>query len=258
MTNPLMMNAVVVAALMLIIWISSIVWRNASIVDAFWGAGFVLISWTTYGIADLPQRSLLLPVLTTIWGVRLSIFLAWRNWGLPEDYRYRSMRDKHGSRFWLVSLLTVFVLQGIVMWIVSLPLQTSGRMAGGNTGLVVVGVLVWLTGFLFESVGDWQLARFRSVPSNNGLVMDCGLWRYTRHPNYFGDFCIWWGLFIVSRQHSAPAWSVAGPILMSILLIKFSGVALLEKRLAKMKPGYVEYVAATSAFLPLPPRKPRK
>ena len=258
MTSPLMMNALVVAALMLTIWIGSIVWRNASFVDAFWGAGFVLIAWTTYGIADLPQRSLLLPVLTTIWGVRLSLFLAWRNWGLPEDYRYRSMRDKHGSRFWLVSLLTVFVLQGLVMWIVSLPLQTSGPMIGGSTGLVVVGVLLWLIGILFESVGDWQLARFRSVPSNKGAVLDRGLWRYTRHPNYFGDFCVWWGLFVVSLQHGAPAWSAVGPVLMAVLLMKFSGVALLEKRLGKSKPDYAEYVAATSAFFPLLRRKRRK
>jgi steroid 5-alpha reductase family enzyme len=258
MTNPLMVNGVVVTLLMLTIWIGSILCRNASIVDAFWGAGFVLIAWTTFWITSPSQRSLLLPVLTTIWGMRLSLFLTWRNWGLPEDFRYRSMRDKHGSRFWLVSLLTVFVLQGLVMWIVSLPLQTSGPMAEGRTGLVVVGVLLWLLGILFEGVGDWQLARFRSVAGHQGSVLDRGLWRYTRHPNYFGDFCVWWGLLIVSLQHGAPAWSAVGPIVMSTLLMKFSGVALLEKSLKRAKPDYAAYVAATNAFFPWLPRNRRK
>jgi steroid 5-alpha reductase family enzyme len=255
MTNPLLINAGVVTLLMLTIWISSILCRNASIVDAFWGFGFVVVAWTTFLMTNPQQRSVLLPVLTTIWGLRLSLFLAWRNWGLPEDFRYRSMRDKHGSRFWLVSLLTVFVLQGIVMWIVSLPLQTSGAMREGSTALVAIGVLLWLIGILFEGIGDWQLARFRSVASNKGLVLNRGLWRYTRHPNYFGDFCVWWGLFIVCLQHGAPVWSVVGPIVMSILLMKFSGVALLEKSLKKAKPDYAEYVASTNAFFPWLPRK---
>ena len=255
MTNPLLINAVVVTLLMLTLWIGSILCRNASIVDAFWGLGFVLVVWTTFWMTDPLQRAPLLPVLTTIWGMRLSLFLAWRNWGLPEDFRYRSMRDKHGSRFWLVSLLTVFVLQGLVMWIVSLPLQTSGPMAEENNGLLLIGVLLWLIGILFEAVGDWQLARFRSVATNRGSVLDRGLWRYTRHPNYFGDFCVWWGLFIVSQQHSAPLWSVVGPIVMSMLLMKFSGVALLEKSLKKAKPDYAAYVASTNAFFPWPPRK---
>ena len=255
MTNPLLVNGFVVTLLMLTIWIGSILCRNAGIVDAFWGFGFVLVAWTTFLITNPQQRSLLLPVLTTIWGMRLSLFLAWRNWGLPEDFRYRSMRDKHGARFWLVSLLTVFVLQGLVMWIVSLPLQTSGAMTHGSNTLVVIGVLLWLIGIVFEGVGDWQLARFRSVASHKGSVLNRGLWRYTRHPNYFGDFCVWWGLFIVCLQHGAPVWSVVGPTVMSMLLMKFSGVGLLEKSLKKSKPDYAEYVAATNAFFPWLPRK---
>jgi len=255
MTNPLLVNGVVVTLLMLTIWIGSILCRNAGIVDACWGFGFVLVAWTTFLMTNPQQRSVLLPVLTTIWGMRLSLFLAWRNWGQPEDFRYRSMRDKHGPRFWLVSLLTVFVLQGLVMWIVSLPLQTSGAMINGSNTLVVVGVLLWLIGIVFEAVGDWQLARFRSEASHKGSVMNRGLWRYTRHPNYFGDFCVWWGLFIVCLQHGAPVWSVVGPTVMSILLMKFSGVGLLEKSLKKSKPDYAEYVAATNAFFPWLPRK---
>lgn len=254
MTNPLLINAGVVTVLMLIIWIGSILCRNASVVDAFWGFGFVLVAWSTFWMTNAQQRSILLPVLTTVWGMRLSLFLTWRNWGLPEDFRYRSMRDKHGARFWLVSLLTVFVLQGLVMWIVSLPLQTSGAMREGSTALTAIGVLLWLIGIVFEGAGDWQLARFRSIAGNKGLVLNRGLWRYTRHPNYFGDFCVWWGLFIVCLQHGAPVWSAAGPIVMSILLMKFSGVALLEKSLKKAKPDYAEYVAATNAFFPWLPR----
>ena len=255
MTNPLVMNAGIVTILMLTIWIGSIRCRNASIVDAFWGLGFVLVVWTTFLMTNPQQRSLVLPVLTTLWGVRLSLFLAWRNWGLPEDFRYRSMRDKHGPRFWLVSLLTVFVLQGLVMWIVSLPLQTSRSLEAGNIGLLGSGVLLWLIGIVFEAVGDWELAKFRSIAAHKGSVLDRGLWRYTRHPNYFGDFCAWWGLFIVSRQHGAPVWSVVGPLVMSILLLKFSGVALLEKSLKKAKPDYAAYVASTNAFFPWLPRK---
>lgn len=254
MSDILTWNAVVVAVLMLSTWLLSIAVRNASIVDIVWGLGFILIGWTTWLNAPSGNRSLILPILTTIWGLRLSLYLAWRNHGRPEDFRYRAMRDRHGSRFWLVSLSTVFSLQGTVMWVVSLPLQTSACSAPQTSWLVSVGSLIWLIGLFFETVGDWQLAKFRADPENQGTVLDRGLWRYTRHPNYFGDFCVWWGVFVIAIGCGAPTFSVVGPVLMSILLLKVSGVSLLEKTLVNSRPGYSEYVRQTSSFFPMPRR----
>ncbi len=249
-----MWNAVVVAALMLLTWLLSIAVRNVSIVDIVWGLGFILIAWTTWINSPPDNRSLLLPVLTTIWGLRLSLYLASRNHGRPEDFRYRAMRDHHGDRFWRVSLLTVFTLQGSVMWVVGLPIQASECSPPESWWLVSVGLLMWLIGLLFETVGDWQLAKFRANPKNQGTVLDRGLWRYTRHPNYFGDFCVWWGVFAIAVGCGAAIASVVGPVLMSILLTKVSGVGLLEKTLVDSRPGYTDYVRRTSSFFPLPRR----
>lgn len=254
MNNILAWNAAVVAVLMLSTWLLSLAVRNASIVDIVWGLGFILIAWTTWINASPDNRSLLLPVLTTIWGLRLSLYLAWRNHGRPEDFRYQSMRNHHGDRFWLVSLLTVFTLQGTVMWVVGLPIMTSESALPVSGWLVNIGVLIWFIGLFFETVGDWQLAKFRADPKNQGTVLDRGLWRYTRHPNYFGDFCVWWGVFVVALGCGAAPWSVVGPILMSILLVKVSGVSLLEKTLVNSRPGYSDYVRQTSSFFPLPRR----
>jgi steroid 5-alpha reductase family enzyme len=190
-------------------------------------------------------------LLTTIWGTRLSGYLARRNLGKGEDYRYVKMREKHGSRFPIVSLLTVFGLQGLIMLIVSLPLQTGMTVEAPTTlGLLAcIGCAVWLIGFAFEAGGDWQLARFKADESNRGKVLDSGFWRYTRHPNYFGDFMIWWGVFLISFGTGAAWWSAIGPAVMSFFLIKVSGVAMLEKTLKK-KPGYADYIAKTNAFFP--------
>ncbi|MEQ9410267.1 MAG: DUF1295 domain-containing protein [Fuerstiella sp.] len=256
MTETLLPNAAVVSILMLTMWAVSVAMKNVAIVDCIWGLGFVLLAWTTWFLTTTPRTFPILAVLTTVWGLRLSLFLLWRNWGKPEDYRYREMRDKHGDRFWLVSLVTVFGLQGVVMWIVALPLQTGGwQVIDDSAPVFAAGIMVWLTGLIFESVGDWQLAAFRNRPDNQGKVMNRGLWRYTRHPNYFGDFCVWWGLFLVSVSSGAPFWSAMGPAVMSVLLLRFSGVRLLEKSLTENKPGYADYMRQTSAFFPLPPRK---
>jgi len=254
MTEILLWNAAVVATLMTVTWLTSLALHNASIVDIIWGLGFVAIAWTTWMITPADNRSMLLPILTTVWGTRLSGHLAWRNHGQPEDFRYRSMRERHGKRFWWVSAITVFLLQGIVMWIVSLPIQASECGSYQNQALALFGCAVWLVGFFFESVGDLQLARFRADPENSNSVMDQGLWRFTRHPNYFGDFCVWWGIFLIAYGCSAAIWSVASPVVMSILLMKFSGVALLEKTLVSRREGYAEYVRRTSAFFPMPVR----
>lgn len=255
--DVLLANATVIAIAVLSLWVVSLVVRNASIVDIFWGFGFVLVAWTSFAIADGAfDRQVLLAVLTTIWGLRLTAYLAWRNLGKGEDYRYVAMRQRWGKRFPLVSLGTVFVLQGTLMWLVSLPIQV-GQVPQSPDGLIwldIIGIVFWGTGIFFESVGDIQLARFKRNPANVGRVMDQGLWRYTRHPNYFGDFMVWWGIYLIAAESGAGAWGFVGPVLMTILLVKVSGAGLLEKDIGQRRPGYAEYVRRTSGFLPRPPR----
>jgi steroid 5-alpha reductase family enzyme len=196
-------------------------------------------------------------------GPAARLYLAWRNLGHGEDPRYRAMRERIGERFGLVSLATVFGFQGLLVCLVSLPLQAGLRAPAldGVTILQVLGVLCWSVGLLFETVGDWQLARFRASPANAGAVMDRGLWRYTRHPNYFGDFMVWWGLYLVAVSDLAGlralGWTAVGPAIMTFLLLRVSGVPLLERPLKQRRPGYEAYVRRTSAFFPWPPRAAR-
>ncbi len=250
-------SAIAVTILMMLVWLESLRRGDVSIVDCVWGLGFAVVSWAAYWCAtDRSGVNILLPALTTVWGVRLSAYLTWRNHGKPEDYRYRAMREKWGDSFPLVSLFTVYGLQGVVMWIVSLPIQVGTVSATQlTTSLLVAGISLWAVGLLFETIGDWQLARFKSDPENQGRVLDTGLWRYTRHPNYFGDAVVWWGLSLVAYSTSGAWWTVVGPIAMTILLMKVSGVTLLEESLHKTKPGYESYAARTNAFFPGPPRR---
>ena len=252
--------AVAVAALMVGTWLVSLVLRNASIVDITWGLGFVLVAWVSALRADAASGAAsVLVAMVTVWGLRLAVYLFWRNHGNGEDYRYVAMRRRWGKRFWLISLATVFVLQGALMWIVSLPVQVAhvgdardGALAGVA---LVIGLALYAIGLLFEVVGDAQLARFKADPTNEGKVMRSGLWRYTRHPNYFGDACVWWGVGIVAQAVTGTWWALLGPLVMNILLLRVSGVALLERSLRKRKPDYAEYVRTTSAFVPRPPRQ---
>jgi steroid 5-alpha reductase family enzyme len=246
------------AAAMLALWLLSLALRDASIVDVFWGLGFVLVAWLGFGLADghAPRR-LLVAVLVTLWGVRLAGYLAWRNAGSGEDYRYRAMRRRHGGRFRWVSLFTVFGLQGVLLWVVSLPVQIAqaSPLPERLTWLDLLGGGLWLAGFLFESIGDWQLARFKADPRNRGKVLDRGLWAWTRHPNYFGDFLVWWGLSAFALATPGGGWTLVGPLVMSVLLMKVSGVALLERGQLARKPDYADYVARTPAFFPRPPSR---
>ena len=256
METVLLTNLVVVAAAMLLLWIAGLILRDVSIVDQFWGAGFVLVSWlSVWTSGESSLRVFLLVAMVTLWGLRLSAYLAWRNWGKPEDYRYAAMRERHGRRFAIVSLVTIFGLQGALVWIISLPIQVGVvRPSGWHVG-VAVGVILWATGLFFEAVGDSQLARFKANPANRGQVMDRGLWRYTRHPNYFGDFLVWWGLYLVAVEPASWWWTIPGPLLMSFLLLRVSGVRLLESSLRSRVAGYEEYQRITSAFFPLPPKR---
>lgn len=252
LSQTLLANLGVIVLAMCALWIVSLVRRDASIVDPFWGTGFASVAWLSLWLNRPPvSRALLLAGLTTIWGARLSLFLLWRNWGHREDRRYAAMRASHGPRFWWVSLGTVFLLQGKILCFVSLPIQVAAvnLLPAPFGGLDALGVFVWAVGFIFESAGDWQLARFQADPNNAGQVLDRGLWRYTRHPNYFGDFCVWWGLFLIAAAGGAW-WTIGSPLVMSGLLLYVSGVRLLESTIAERRPDYASYKARTNAFVP--------
>ncbi|CAB4883498.1 unannotated protein [freshwater metagenome] len=257
MGHALLVSAIAILALMLSTWLLSIIVKNASIVDIVWGLGFVMVAWVARFSADGDSaRQWLLVAMVSVWGLRLSGYLFWRNHGKGEDFRYRAMRRHYGARFGLISLATVFGLQGVLMFVVSLPVQLGQADATPKLGVIAyVGVAVWLVGLFFEVVGDAQLARFKANPANAGTVMSTGLWRYTRHPNYFGDACVWWGIGIVAAETGSGAWGLIGSLLMTVLLRRVSGVTLLEKSLVKRREGYVEYVARTSPFVPRPPKK---
>lgn len=239
-----------------LLWVASLAVRDASIVDRFWGIAFLLVATTasaaTEGSSD---RAHLVTVLVAVWGLRLSLHITARNLGRGEDPRYRAMRRQWGERFPLVSLATVFGLQAAIAWIVSLPLQAAiAAPTPEDLGAFdLLGVLVWGAGFAFEAAGDWQLARFRDNRRNRGRVLNTGLWRYSRHPNYFGDALQWWGIWLFAAATGAW-WTAVGPALMTFLLRRVSGVTMLEKGLHRSRPGYADYVRRTSAFVPMPPR----
>jgi len=249
---------VVIMLLMTILWIVSIIIINVSIVDLFWGFGFVITSifYFIYTEGSDPRKIILI-ILVAIWGVRLSAYLAWRNIGKGEDFRYKEFRKKYGEkRYWWISFFQTFLLQGVLMWLISLPLlgaQYYGQI--NHIGVLdMAGIVFWLIGFCFEAGGDFQLSKFKANSSNKGKVLDSGFWRYTRHPNYFGDSAVWWGygLICIAAGSYIP---VIGTILMTALIIKVSGVALLEKSLKETKPQYKEYIEKTSPFLPWFPKK---
>ena len=248
-----------VVLFMTAVWLVSVVRRDASIVDIAWGPGFLVAAWA-YRLAagdEATPRQLVVLGLLHVWGLRLALHLLRRNWGHPEDRRYRRMRERSGGSFWWASLFKVFWLQAVVAWIVSAPVGVvllSGAPAalGGLDGLAIAMVVV---GLVFEAGGDWQLGRFRRDPANRGRVCDVGLWRYTRHPNYFGDALAWWGLYAFAAATPGGWWSAVGPLLMTVLLVRVSGVAMLEPDLRRSKPGYAAYVARTSSFFPWPPRR---
>ena len=250
---------VTIACLMLATWSVSLLRRDASIVDITWGLGFVLVAWAAKFVSGAAGAgNWLLLVMVTVWGLRLAGYLAKRNLGKGEDFRYRAMRRKHGERFAIVSLYTVFGLQGALMFIVSLPVTLGQRETDSGAGFIaLLGFIVWAIGLYFEAVGDAQLAKFKRDPRNEGQIMDQGLWALTRHPNYFGDSLVWWGLAIVGASQGAGLWAFLGALVMTVLLVRVSGAAMLDRLLAKRKPGYAEYMERTSGFIPLPRRSGR-
>jgi steroid 5-alpha reductase family enzyme len=240
-----------------LVWMLSVRLRDASIADVGWGLGFVLLAWLYLARSPEPTpRSWLTAALITIWGLRLSTHIFRRNRGRGEDPRYQAMRAAHGPAFWWRSLFTVFWLQGTLLWFIAVPLLIAVGASGpaALTALDALGVLCFAVGLAFEVVGDHQLARFRADASNHGAVLERGLWRYTRHPNYFGDAMLWWGMYAIAAATPGGWLTILSPALMTLLLMRVSGVTLLERTLTASKPGYRAYIARTPAFFPWFPR----
>jgi steroid 5-alpha reductase family enzyme len=248
----------VIMTVMSLLWLISVIIKNASIVDIFWGFGFVLASAFYFlKTGDANPRKIVIVTFVTIWGLRLSGYLAWRNLGKGEDFRYRNFRKNYGeNRYWWISFFQVFLLQGTLMWLISSPLLGAQyNSAAKNLNIFdYTGITIWFIGFLFEAGGDFQLARFKSDPSNKGKILNTGFWRYTRHPNYFGDSAVWWGYGLISIAAGSYL-AALGSVLMTALIIKISGVALLERSLKEQKPQYLEYTKRTSAFIPWFPKR---
>lgn len=235
-------------------WLLSLLRNNVTHVDSMWSLFFLLICYLNITSSNgFNDRNILLFILVLIWSLRLSFYLTWRNWGPHEDHRYLAIRNNNAPHFWLKSLYIVFCLQAVLAWIVSLPLlgvSLSERPLGWIDG---VGVLLWAIGLFWQTIGDWQLTRFKANPANQGAVLDTGLWKFSRHPNYFGEACIWWGFYLLAVSAGAW-WSVIGPLLMTLLLLKVSGVALLEKDIGERRPAYQDYIQRTNAFIPWWPK----
>lgn len=258
----LVVNAVILAACFVLLWAACLKGKDVTPVDSFWAFGMVLMAATSFVLADgLQERKLLLLVLCAAWGLRLGSYMLWRWRQHGTDRRYAALLGKaEANRNWSfakASGLLVFATQAPMLFIVSLPVQLGmvadapplGTLAWAGAGLALFGIL-------FETIGDAQLVRFKSDPANAGKVIQSGLWRYTRHPNYFGDACAWWGMFLVAAETGPGLWSVIGPILLTWTLARWSGAPTVERKMQKTKPEYADYMARTSGFFPLPPRRP--
>ena len=260
MISIILMNGLATVAIMILLWIVSRQLQDVSIVDIYWGPGFAVIAaLTLYQAPALSLHNILLTGISVLWGLRLGGYLLIR-WTQKEgeDPRYATMRRNRSPNFELKSLWIVFLFQSLVMWLVSFPIQFGIGASTGNTAIyaLAAGLGLFAIGFFFEAVGDAQLARFRADPANKGKVMDRGLWAWTRHPNYFGDAVIMWSLYIVAVAGTPGIWwTIFAPIVMTYFLLRVSGVAMMEKGLNKTKPEYADYVARTSVFIPLPPKR---
>jgi len=240
-----------------LVWLVSLWRRDASLADPAWGFGFVAMAALAWNATPVPSpRGRLLFALIAVWGIRLGVYLLWRNLGHGEDRRYRAMREYHGHAFWWRSWFTVFAFQSLLLWWVGLPVQVAMQHGGGDLFQAsdLLFLPLWGLGLFWETVADWQLARFQANPANAGQVLDRGLWHYSRHPNYFGDFCVWWALYGLSGPAGAW-WTVLSPLTMSLLLLFVSGVRLTESTIQSRRPGYAEYQRRTNAFFPGPPRR---
>ena len=256
--NIFLQAALLIWILVTLLWLWSVLIKNVSIVDIFWGFGFVVVNtFYVFNLEEINPRNWLLLILVAVWGLRLTIYLAIRNIGKGEDYRYQQFRKDYGEdRYWWFSYFQVFLLQGGLILIVSLPLmgvhlsETSGTLIW----LDYIAIIVWIIGFSFEAGGDYQLYKFKKNSTNKGKVLNTGFWKFTRHPNYFGDSAVWWSYALFSIA-GGGYWQIIGAVIMTLLIIKVSGVAMLEKTLKTSKPKYKEYIENTNSFFPWFPKK---
>jgi steroid 5-alpha reductase family enzyme len=230
--------------------------RRNDLADVAWGLGFVLLAWTSFFLPGATgTRGVLVGVLVSVWGLRLAWHIHARNRGKAEDYRYLAWRREWGRWFYPRSYAQVYLLQGALLFLISLPVLIINRNASGTFGLLDgIGACVWLFGFFFESVGDAELARFVKDPANKGKLLQSGLWRYTRHPNYFGEVAQWWGIWLVALGVRGGWFAIIGPLTITLLILKVSGIPMLEKKLAE-NPNFTEYSRRTSVFFPWFPKR---
>jgi len=258
MTTLFFQASLIILILVTLLWIWSVFIKNVSIVDIFWGLGFVVVNtFYVFMSGELNARKIVILTLVCIWGFRLAIYLAIRNIGKGEDFRYQEFRQNYGpKRYWWFSYFQTFLLQGVLIMIISLPLLgINYNNSNGNLQILdYLGIIIWIIGFTFETVGDFQLSNFKRDSKNKGKILHTGLWKYTRHPNYFGDSAVWWAYGIFSIA-AGSYWQAIGAVIMTLLILKISGVSLLEKTLKETKPQYKEYIQKTSSFIPWFPKK---
>ncbi len=233
----------------------SLIKKRNDVADIFWGIGFVVVAWTAFFAAEsFNNRSLLVNLLVTVWGFRLALHIFWRNRGKGEDFRYQAWRESWGKTFYWRSYLQVFILQGFFLFLISLPIIVVNTR-NAELGLFdIVGLMMWLLGFFFEAIGDYQLLKFTKNPLNKGKIIQTGLWKYTRHPNYFGEVVLWWGIFCFALSVPFGFLTIIGPITITFLILYVSGIPMLEKKYENNL-EFAEYKKRTSAFFPMLPKK---
>ncbi|MBX7170317.1 MAG: DUF1295 domain-containing protein [Pyrinomonadaceae bacterium] len=249
------MNGFIAAILVIFVsanigFIVSLIKKRNDVADIFWGIGFILVAWTSFFLAEsFNNRALLVNVLVTIWGLRLAFHIGLRNRGKGEDFRYKAWRESWGKTFYWRSYLQVFILQGFFLFLISLPLVFVNPGNAEFSLFDVLGLLIWLIGFFFEAVGDYQLLQFTKNAENKGKIIQTGLWKYTRHPNYFGEVVLWWGIFFFALPFGF--WTIISPLTITFLILYVSGIPMLEKKYEN-NPEFAEYKKRTSAFFPMP------
>ena len=239
-------------------WLLSLVRKNVTHVDSMWSLFFVIAAFTTAAfilfVEVVPSRLILVLTCVSVWALRLCVYLTWRNWGPHEDSRYVEIRNNNQPHFWLKSVYIVFGLQAILAWVISVSLHAAITATSPLNVLVYTGLALFVFGLIWETLADLQLSRFKANLAKKGKVLDSGVWRYSRHPNYFGECCVWWAFYLFALA-SGAWWAVISPILMTLLLLKVSGVSLLESTIVERRPAYAEYIRSTNAFLPWFPKK---
>ena len=234
-------------------WLLSLMRKNVTHVDSMWSLFFVVAAFVnaafTLFVYAAPLRLMLVLGCVCIWALRLCVYLTWRNWGSHEDSRYVKIRQNNQPHFWLKSLVIIFAFQGVLAWVISISLHAAVATINPLNALDYAALALFTFGLIWETLADFQLSQFKAVASNKGKVLNTGVWQYSRHPNYFGECCVWWAFYLFALAGGAW-WAIISPIIMTILLLKVSGVSLLESTITERRPDYADYIKNTNAFLP--------